>query len=116
MVLVLALAGAAFFVGWVVGHYATGGSTTKTVTVGQGGATSPTTIEAAPNFSADDLSEQPTDNWPTVGGSLSNERFSPLDDINESNVSQLKGDWMTHLAGSGVGAKYSAESQPVVWK
>ena len=81
--------------------------------------TSPTSaaqIEKAPNFTADDLSAAPTDNWPTVGGSLRNERYSPLDQIDTSNVSQLKGVWMTHLDGSGVGAKYSAESQPVVWK
>jgi Glucose dehydrogenase len=58
----------------------------------------------------------PTDNWPTVGGNLWNERYSPLDQIDKSNVSQVKGIWMTHLEGSGVGAKYSAESQPVVYK
>ena len=45
-----------------------------------------------------------------------NERYSPLDQIDTSNVSQLKGVWRTHLDGSGVGAKYSAESQPVVYK
>jgi glucose dehydrogenase len=44
------------------------------------------------------------------------ERYSPLDQIDTSNVSQLKGIWRTHLDGSGVAAKYSAESQPVVYK
>ena len=73
-------------------------------------------IAKAPNFSADDLSALPTDNWPTVGGNLMNERYSPLTQIDTSNVSQLKGVWRTHLDGSGVGAKYSAESQPVVYK
>ena len=106
------------FVGWVVGHYATPGHT-KTVTVAGGGTatTAPTeAIEKAPSFSADDLSAAPTDDWPTVGGNLSNERYSPLTQIDTSNVSGLKGVWRTHLAGAGIGAKYSAESQPVVWK
>ena len=120
MILVLALVAAGAGAGWLVGHY-TASSSTKTVTAAAAAptVTSPTSaaqIEKAPNFTADDLSAAPTDNWPTVGGSLRNERYSPLDQIDTSNVSQLKGVWMTHLDGSGVGAKYSAESQPVVWK
>jgi quinohemoprotein ethanol dehydrogenase len=119
VVLVLALVAAGVAVGGVVGHY-TKSSSTKTVTVagaGAGTTTTPgtTTITKAPNFTADDLSALPTDDWPTVGGSLRNERYSPLTQIDTSNVSQLKGVWMTHL-GSGVGAKYSQESQPVVYK
>jgi quinohemoprotein ethanol dehydrogenase len=117
LILVLGLVFAGVFVGWVVGHY-TGSSATKTVTVAASG-TSPTSTEAiaaAPNFSAADLSALPNADWPTVGGSLMNERYSPLDQIDTSNVSQLKGVWRTHLDGSGVGAKYSAESQPVVYK
>jgi quinohemoprotein ethanol dehydrogenase len=117
MILVLGLVFAGGFVGWIVGHY-TGSSGTKTVTVAASG-TSPTSTEsiaAAPNFSAADLSALPNADWPTVGGSLRNERYSPLNQIDTSNVSQLKGVWRTHLDGSGVGAKYSAESQPVVYK
>ena len=117
MILVLGLIFAGGVVGWVVGHYATGGNT-KTVTVAAGG-TSPSRAEQvakAPNFSAGDLTALPTDDWPTVGGNLMNERYSPLDQIDTSNVSQLKGVWRTHLRGSGTGAKYSAESQPVVYK
>jgi quinohemoprotein ethanol dehydrogenase len=117
MILVLGLVFAGGFVGWIVGHY-TGSSGTKTVTVAASG-TSPTgteAIAAAPNFSAADLSALPNADWPTVGGSLRNERYSPLNQIDTSNVSQLKGVWRTHLDGSGVGAKYSAESQPVVYK
>jgi quinohemoprotein ethanol dehydrogenase len=114
MLLVAGLVFAGAFVGWIVGHYATPGHT-KTVTVAAGGA-APASIAKAPNFSANDLSALPQDNWPTVGGNLMNERYSPLDQIDTSNVSQLKGVWRTHLDGSGVGAKYSAESQPVVYK
>ena len=45
-----------------------------------------------------------------------NQRYSPLDTINTSNVKQLKGVWRTHLRGRALAAKYSGESQPVVYK
>src|SRR5690242_17105146 len=118
MILVAGLVFAGAFVGWIVGHYATPGHT-KTVTVAAGGGTSPSgpeTIAKAPNFSADDLSALPKDDWPTVGGNLMNERYSELDQIDTSNVSQLKGVWMTHLRGSGIAAKYSGESQPLEYQ
>jgi alcohol dehydrogenase (cytochrome c) len=51
--------------------------------------------------------------WITYGGALSNERYSTLDQINTSNVSQLKGAWMARL-GSGLGAKYRFEADPLV--
>jgi quinohemoprotein ethanol dehydrogenase len=118
MTLVAGLIFAGAFVGWVVGHYATSSVATKTVTVSAsaGSPESGSDIRAAPSFSADDLSALPTEDWPTVGGSLRNERYSPLTQIDTSNVDQLKGVWRTHLDGSGVAAKYSAESQPVVYK
>jgi alcohol dehydrogenase (cytochrome c) len=52
--------------------------------------------------------------WSTNGGATWNQRYSTLDEIDTSNVAQLKGTWRTHLNGSGVAAKYSGESQPVV--
>ncbi len=52
--------------------------------------------------------------WPTNGGATWNQRYSTLDEIDTSNVAQLKGVWRTHLNGSGVAAKYSGESQPIV--
>jgi quinohemoprotein ethanol dehydrogenase len=102
---------------WAIGHYV-GTNGTKTVTVSASGpaAADSEQIAKAPNFSAADLSALPNTDWPTVGGSLRNERYSPLDQINTSNVSQLKGVWRTHLDGSGLAAKYSAEGQPVVYK
>jgi quinohemoprotein ethanol dehydrogenase len=117
MILVLGLILAGGVVGWVVGHYVSSSSATKTVTVSASGSapTSPVTIAKAPNFSAADLSALPNADWPTAGGSLMNERYSPLTQIDTSNVSQLKGVWRTHL-GSGLAAKYSAEGQPVVYK
>ncbi|MGB6985010.1 MAG: PQQ-binding-like beta-propeller repeat protein [Candidatus Aquilonibacter sp.] len=72
-------------------------------------------IGRAPAFSTDDLSALPGDNWITNGGSLANERYSPLTEISTSNVAQLKGVWMLHLRGSALAAKYSAESQPIVY-
>ena len=73
-------------------------------------------IATAPAFSADDLAALPTDNWITNGGSLANQRYSPLNEIDASNVSRLNGVWHTHLRGSALAAKYSAESQPLVYK
>jgi quinohemoprotein ethanol dehydrogenase len=118
MVIVLGLIFVGGFVGWVIGHYATNSEATKTVTVtaSSGSPSTSSDIETAPNFSAADLTAAPTENWPTVGGTLRNDRYSPLTQIDTSNVSQLKGVWRTHLDGSGVGTKYSLEGQPVVWK
>jgi hypothetical protein len=79
------------------------------VTRGGGGSSS---SETAPAFTADELAAPPTDNWITNGGSLSNQRYSPLDQITTANVSQLRGVWHVHLRGSGLAAKYSAEAQP----
>jgi quinohemoprotein ethanol dehydrogenase len=51
--------------------------------------------------------------WFTYGGSVFNQRYSTLDQINTSNVANLKGAWMTRL-GSGKGAKYKFEADPQV--
>src|SRR5579864_9342417 len=48
-----------------------------------------------------DLSKLPGQEWLTPGGNLGNQRYSSLDQITTSNVSQLKGQWVTHL-GSGL--------------
>jgi quinohemoprotein ethanol dehydrogenase len=66
----------------------------------------------APAFTAQQLSQSPVDNWITNGGTLYNDRYSPLKLINASNVAHLKGVWMTQLPGA-TAAKYSAESQPL---
>ena len=60
------------------------------------------------------LSELPTTNWLTNGGDLFNRNFSALTEINTNNVNQLVPAWRTHLDGSGIGAKYSGEAQPIV--
>ncbi|HVY65452.1 MAG TPA: PQQ-binding-like beta-propeller repeat protein [Gammaproteobacteria bacterium] len=56
----------------------------------------------------------PKTGWPTNGGNLYNQRYSPLTAINRGNVAQLKGVWRTHLKGSGSAPQYSGEAQPIV--
>lgn len=68
-----------------------------------------------PAFEAGDLTEPAGENWPHVGGSLANDRYSTLDEIDTENVADLQGVWKTDLRGSGLEAKYSGESQPVVY-
>jgi quinohemoprotein ethanol dehydrogenase len=69
----------------------------------------------APAFTEQQLSQDPQSNWITNGGSVFNQRYSPLNEINTRNVGQLKADWRTHLSGSGMGPPYSGEAQPIVY-
>jgi alcohol dehydrogenase (cytochrome c) len=71
-------------------------------------------IPAAPAFTADDLVALPVTGWPTNGGNLFNQRYSPLARITADNVAELKGVWRTHLNGSGLEPKYSGEATPIV--
>ncbi len=73
------------------------------------------TIKAAPAFSAQQLAAAPVDNWITNGGSLSNQRYSPLSQINRDNIGDVKAVWRTHLDGSGMGAQHSGQGQPLVY-
>ena len=72
------------------------------------------TIRRAPAFAGTDLVAAPTAGWHTNGGDWYNRRYSPLTQIDRSNVATLKGVWRTHLNGSGLGAQYSGEAQPIV--
>jgi alcohol dehydrogenase (cytochrome c) len=65
-------------------------------------------------FSADWLSDPPATSWPTNGGNLFNQRYSPLTQIEPANVERLGAVWRTHLLGSGVDAQYSGSAQPLV--
>jgi quinohemoprotein ethanol dehydrogenase len=58
----------------------------------------------------------PASAWPKVGGNLFSQNYSPLTQINRQNVANLKAVWRARLDGSGVGAKYSGEAQPVVYQ
>ena len=69
----------------------------------------------APAFTAKQLTQLPVNHWPTNGGNVYNQRYSPLAQINTGNVKNLKGEWLAHLNGSGVGPPYSGEAQPLVY-
>jgi alcohol dehydrogenase (cytochrome c) len=71
--------------------------------------------EPAPAFTPAQLRAAPTDGWPTNGGSLYNQRYSPLRRIDRGNVGRLRGVWRTHLERSGLAPKYSGEAQPLVY-
>ena len=72
------------------------------------------TRESQPRFSAAALTAPPTTGWPTNGGNLYNQRYSPLQAINRTNVAQLKGVWRTRLRGSGSQPQYSGFAAPLV--
>src|SRR5712692_1191443 len=52
-------------------------------------------------------------NWITYGGALNNQRYSTLDQLNTSNVKDIRGAWLARL-GSGRGSKYIFEADPLV--
>jgi quinohemoprotein ethanol dehydrogenase len=70
---------------------------------------------AARDFSAAALVAPATTSWPTNGGNLYNQRYSPLQAIDTGNVGRLKGVWRARLQGSGVAPQYSGEAQPIVY-
>jgi alcohol dehydrogenase (cytochrome c) len=77
---------------------------------------------AAPCFAQQDpkdfapraLTAPPRTSWPTSGGNLYNQRYSPLTAIDTTNVGALKGVWRARLKGSGMAPQYSGEAQPIV--
>ncbi|MDG2174593.1 MAG: PQQ-binding-like beta-propeller repeat protein [Gammaproteobacteria bacterium] len=69
-------------------------------------------VSASP-LNTDPLAQAPVDAWLTNGGSYSNQRWSPLDEINRESVSQLQAEWRVHLNGSGLETRYSAEGTPL---
>ena len=67
------------------------------------------------DLAAAKLAAHPTTSWPTNGGNLYNQRYSPLKAIDRSNVRQLKGVWRARLGGSGTAPQYSGFAQPLVY-
>src|SRR5262245_18333622 len=65
-------------------------------------------------FAPKALTALPRDGWRTNGGNLYNQRYSPLTQIDRTNVAQLKGVWRTPLNGSRRVAQYSGEAQPIL--
>jgi quinohemoprotein ethanol dehydrogenase len=72
-------------------------------------------ITSAPAFTDQQLTAPPMGGWLTNGGSLSNQRFSPLSQINRGTVQDLRAVWRTHLNGSGMGAQHSGQAQPIMY-
>src|SRR5690349_6988116 len=81
----------------------------------QAHAADDTGIRKAPAFKAAELAAQPREGWLTNGGSLLNQRYSPLDEINKSNVASLKGVWRASLHGSGMSPRAGNQAQPLVY-
>jgi len=69
----------------------------------------------APAFTAAQLAAPPTDGWLTNGGSLSNQRYSPLTLLDRGNVAQLKANWRASLNGSGLSPRAGNQAQPIVF-
>ncbi|HZL94106.1 MAG TPA: PQQ-binding-like beta-propeller repeat protein, partial [Vicinamibacterales bacterium] len=67
------------------------------------------------DFAGAKLTAHPTMSWPTNGGNLYNQRYSPLKAIDRTNVAQLKGVWRTRLRGSGTQPQYSGFAAPLVY-
>ena len=59
-------------------------------------------IVKSPAFKASELAALPRDGWYTNGGNLLNQRYSPLTQINRTNVSGMKAVWLkpAHAAPS----------------
>ncbi len=68
----------------------------------------------APAFTARQLTAAPTTGWLTNGGSLYNQRYSPLAQINRENVAQLQAEWRVSLHGSGLTPRSGNQAQPIV--
>jgi quinohemoprotein ethanol dehydrogenase len=67
------------------------------------------------DFTGAKLTAHPAMSWPTNGGNLYNQRYSPLRAIDRTNVAQLKGMWRTRLRGSGTQPQYSGFAAPLVY-
>ena len=58
------------------------------------------------------LLKQPADAWPTYNGDYSGRRFSPLTQINASNVHTLALAWATRFSAGGGGVRGGAGAAP----
>src|SRR5215469_6858919 len=65
-----------------------------------------------------DLLKPQADSWPTYNGAYSGQRFSPLTDINSSNVHTLSLSWATRFTagGGGAGGRGGGAAAPVTIK
>src|SRR2546425_12762248 len=77
--------------------------------LGKGAIGRSTVIVPAPAFTNTQLRSLPNGDWITNGGNIYNQRYSPLDQINTTNVPGLQAAWHTHLDNSRPGQKDSDE-------
>ena len=73
-------------------------------------------IVAAPAFTATQLAAEPGKDWPTNGGNVLNQRYSPLQQINRDTVSGLKAVWRASLRGSGLDRRTSGQAQTLEYE
>jgi glucose dehydrogenase len=78
----------------------------------QGGAEA---IRRAPAFSAQQLLAAPTGSWITNGGTLYNQRYSPLALINRDNIRDLRALWRSAM-GSGTTPGHAGQAQILAYE
>jgi len=81
----------------------------------QASSASEPAIRKAPAFKPAELAAQPREGWLTNGGNLSNQRYSPLDQINKTNIASMKAVWRASLHGSGMSPRAGNQAQPLVY-
>src|SRR5262245_38072433 len=59
------------------------------------------------------LGQPPTDSWPTYHGDYTGRRFSPLKQINQSNVKQMTLAWV-YRSNAGPGGAGAIKATPLV--
>jgi quinohemoprotein ethanol dehydrogenase len=75
----------------------------------------PTVISVAPAFTSTQLLARPTSNWITNGGTLFNQRYSPLTQLNRDNIGQLRALWRTAM-GSGTTQGHAGQAQILTYE
>jgi quinohemoprotein ethanol dehydrogenase len=82
-----------------------------------GGASPPAAaIKPAPAFTPAQLTALPTGDWVTNGGNVFNQRYSPLKQLDRTNVKELKAVWRASLDGSGLGSQTSGQAQMLAYE
>jgi quinohemoprotein ethanol dehydrogenase len=79
-------------------------------------AASTVRITPAPAFRPSQLTALPTNGWITNGGNVFNQRYSPLKQLDRTNVKELKAVWRASLRGSGLGRQTSAQAQMLAYE
>jgi quinohemoprotein ethanol dehydrogenase len=88
-----------------------------TASTGVSGAerASQSAIKPVPAFTAAQLTTPPTNAWITNGGTLFNQRYSPLTLLNRDNVAGLKALWRTGM-GSAMDPGHAGQAQILVYE